>query len=43
MNDENSKAKHLIRIQASNLGYVNNILTIPHYMTSLLDNYKFDQ
>ena len=43
MNDENSKAKHLIRIQASNLGYVNNILTIPHYMTFLLDNYKFDQ
>ena len=42
LNDTRCKAKHLVRITSSNIGYVNNILTIPHYMTFLLNELRFE-
>lgn len=36
LNNPSCKAKHLIRIGSSNIGFVNNILTIPHYLCFLL-------
>ena len=41
LNDQRCKAKRLIRITSSNIGYVNNILTVPHYMTFLLGEFRF--
>lgn len=43
LRDERCKAKHLIRITSANVGYVNNILNIPHYMVSLLNEFRFEE